>query len=66
MNDKLKPCPFCGNEPTQIEARDWSDEFVHHYEIGCFECGFQIGDEYRSEVVKNWNRRTRTRPSPTS
>ena len=64
MND-LKNCPFCGKRPTfrrsviEYEAdRDGpAGEYDEGFSISCHECGFEIADEYRSDVIKTWNSR---------
>lgn len=52
MSDKLKPCPFCGEEAILKEI-----EYLGMF-IVCSKCGaktsYQLG---RSLVVKMWNRR---------
>jgi len=58
---KLKKCPFCGTEPTEIvrKGKDgWRDRFavLCDYEHGG--CGAESGwYHYREEAVDAWNRR---------
>lgn len=67
MAETLKPCPFCGNPPVErriVEMypadADWpAGEYDAHYTIACDDCGIDMGDEYRDEVVANWNRRAK-------
>ena len=58
---KLKPCPFCGNEPT-IVVRKGKDGWRDRYSILCdYEhggCGAESGwYHYESEAVEAWNKR---------
>ena len=70
---KLRGCPFCGKQPTLYriiqeygpEGDDPGGEYESYCMIRCdTECGFEITEEYRSEVIKKWNRRPRTPPPP--
>ena len=41
MNDKLKPCPFCGGEATIREfacGSTGNGGFSASYEVGCKDC----------------------------
>lgn len=52
--EKLKPCPFCGNE-AEINGRDR----LHYWFAQCIECGAtQYGKETKEEAIEAWNRRT--------
>ena len=52
MNDKLKPCPFCGGEAM-------IDDTQRFYWIICHKCGMQFGDYYnREDLIEDWNTRT--------
>ena len=58
---KLKPCPFCGTEPTII-VRCGKDGWRDRYAVLCdYEhggCGAESGwYHYESEAVEAWNRR---------
>ena len=56
--DELKPCPFCGGEPTISAYYNTSTEW---YLCSCSKCHIsQTGSEYRFlfEAIKAWNRRT--------
>ena len=58
---KLKPCPFCGNEPT-IVVRKGKDGWRDRYSILCdYEhggCGAESGwYHYKSEAIESWNHR---------
>lgn len=61
MADTLKPCPFCGNEPTIriFEGKDgWRDRYavICRYDEGG--CGAESGlYHYQEEAVYAWNRR---------
>ena len=58
---RLKKCPFCGTEPTEIvrKGKDgWRDRFavLCDYEHGG--CGAESGwYHYREEAADAWNRR---------
>ena len=62
MADKLKPCPFCGDE-AHLDRHDIFCDcgvkmvipmFVHGKEsVG----GFPTYEEARQEMIKKWNRR---------
>ena len=59
--DELKPCPFCGTEPTVIVRRGkagWRDKFAvlcDHEQGGCgAESGWYHNEE---EAVETWNKR---------
>lgn len=62
---ELKPCPFCNGRPTMNRIiREYeagpdgpAGEYEAHHEIHCDECGFSIGEEYRGDAVRDWNRR---------
>ena len=58
---ELKPCPFCGGEPT-IVVRKGKDGWRDRYSILCdYEhggCGAESGwYHYESEAVEAWNKR---------
>jgi len=47
--DFLKPCPFCGMEPTTI--RNCNNVIIG---VRCWNCSLDMVDE---DYVKKWNRR---------
>ena len=69
MNEKLKPCPFCGGK-----GNVGVDDFNNKYLVMCGECGVMMGisleigveiingwtAEFESAelAIENWNRRT--------
>ena len=58
---ELKPCPFCGNEPTII-VRKGKDGWRDRYSVLCdYEhggCGAESGwYHYEVEAVASWNKR---------
>ena len=58
---KLRRCPFCGNEPT-IVIRKGKDGWRDRYSVLCdYEhggCGAESGwYHYEAEAVESWNRR---------
>ena len=68
MNEKLKPCPFCGGK-----ANVGLDDFNNKYLVMCGECGVMMGISLEIGVeiingltaeiesaelaIENWNRR---------
>lgn len=63
---ELKPCPFCGGEPTLriFKGKDgWRDRFavLCRYDEGG--CGAESGlFHYEAEAVEMWNRRADVQP----
>jgi Lar family restriction alleviation protein len=63
MSEELKPCPFCGNEPTIriFKGKDgWRDRYavICRYDEGG--CGAESGlYHYESEAIEAWNRRVK-------
>ena len=58
MNEKLKPCPFCGDNPTLLHP----DEEGGDYVIGCYNecCGYsyeRARDTDKQKVINAWNTR---------
>ena len=58
---ELKPCPFCGNEPT-IVIRKGKDGWRDRYSVLCdYEhggCGAESGwYHYEAEAIASWNKR---------
>lgn len=61
----IRPCPFCGTHPKmRITMEEYPADGVHPageydawYNLACDECGIEIGAEYRSEALDNWNKR---------
>ena len=51
MNEKLKPCPFCGGK-----ANVWLDDFNNKYLVMCGECGVMMGIslEIGVEIINGW------------
>ena len=62
MNDKLKPCPFCGSEAKLSDLDLDEVEWGHPYYVTCTKCLAKIespvyGEKGSDIVVENWNRR---------
>ena len=56
MQNKLKPCPFCGGKA--YKKRNWDFDGNDIYGIHCENCNAQT--EYRcseQEAIEAWNRR---------
>lgn len=61
MSD-LKPCPFCGTEPSIRKRMDedlWTHNIVEWTGVSCDECGF--GFEWppgtEPDAIEQWNTR---------
>ena len=55
MNDKLKPCPFCGSKVKKIIS-----PVMNTVMFVCENCGADVcfyGAEFGEKAVKAWNRR---------
>ena len=59
MSEKLKPCPFCGNEVKLISRpiKFGSDERVYYIECQCGITTGEAADCHSAE--KTWNRRNK-------
>lgn len=61
MNEKLKPCPFCGGEAVLHKAERESflmGKTISLDQISCASCGVNtsvFGNE--EDAIKAWNRR---------
>lgn len=57
----LRDCPFCnadGSNDEKVAFMVLSDvvhQFDYGFTIRCNECGGEVNDEYRDDVVKLWN-----------
>ncbi len=52
MNEKLKPCPFCGSKEIVVIENGGT------YDVHCRNCGCGSPYRYKKEdVIKAWNRR---------
>ena len=51
MNEKLKPCPFCGGK-----VNVGLDDFNNKYLVMCGECGVMMGIslEIGVEIINGW------------
>lgn len=55
INEKPKPCPFCGGEA--IIGVDFVSHRASLTYVRCVECEAQTGYDYRSKAIAAWNRR---------
>lgn len=64
MDEKLKPCPFCGGKANIIVVephKHFLAKFMPDYEGGafveCSGCTCALSAESREEAIEAWNRR---------
>jgi Lar family restriction alleviation protein len=59
--DKLKPCPFCGDNVTHVKFNDGFSTFDN---IVCNPCGLikVMVERSNQEVIESWNKRTTYEP----
>jgi Lar family restriction alleviation protein len=60
---QLKPCPFCGEMPSQSYRLDeslWSHAMVTWYRVYCASCDVQFESEVEGQAAEQWNTRTAT------
>ena len=62
MEEKLKPCPFCGKsvnlEWRPQKTRSYRGTFRDIYCIKCYNCGIStFSSMFKSEVIEAWNTR---------
>ena len=55
MNEKLKPCPFCGEEPQLIDAGTYY--FVHCFNELCEISPFTQEHDTPEDAINEWNSR---------
>ena len=56
--DKLKPCPFCGD--AAAIAVSWNPEYPTTYHVVCYACDAKTSEYPREEdAVEAWNRRAK-------
>ena len=54
MEEKLKPCPFCG----YVDDVEMFELASGYYIVHCNACGAEVSfDKYQKETVIAWNRR---------
>ncbi len=55
----LKPCPFCGKEPTMEMERDYDHD--NEYQIRCYNCGVKGDTSYDQQyLISTWNNRAQS------
>lgn len=59
MSAELKPCPFCGSAEDIVfgECADVTTGHAYSFSILCTNCGCELSDEYKAEVLAAWNHR---------
>ena len=58
MTTALKPCPFCGWQPTRVLCDDTYPHKVNYF-VRCDPCDLVLDFKASSEdAVTQWNRRT--------
>ena len=60
MNDKLKPCPFCGGRPIIVynaKRKNVYESEIKGTAIGCENCNATIFYRSRRLAIEAWNRR---------
>ena len=69
MSEKLKPCPFCGNEflGVRVVAGTIEEPFTHEARVTCHNCGAEgkhirmwediLEEEIVQKAVAGWNER---------
>ena len=64
MNEKLKPCPFCGAKACvfMILAAYYTDADLDYtdrdFRVACVYCGAgTVGHDLKEDAVNDWNRR---------
>lgn len=62
MNDKLKPCPFCGGKVYPVYWSKTNRHYIYHYasEKSCTVDKIEFKDSIKSlaDVIEAWNRRS--------
>lgn len=57
MNEKLKPCPFCGSE----NVKAFTEGFQAFSWVECMSChGMMMNNGTDKESIEAWNRRAET------
>jgi len=58
MNDRLKPCPFCGDGYPKIFTSTYDNNGFEDYTIECEVCTGSVGvHDTKEEAIKTWNTR---------
>lgn len=58
--EKLKRCPFCGNENIDVQEYDPYDGYQGNlttYRVRCTNCGANIAKVNKEDAVEKWNAR---------
>ena len=57
MNDKLKPCPFCGKNNAGL-VDHISPQGDKNYTVICVSCGASVNNyDKPQQAIRKWNRR---------
>jgi len=55
MDNKLKPCPFCGSKEVRVICYD---KYVATYRVECSKCWAHSATKVcREDTIELWNRR---------
>ena len=58
MNEKLKPCPFCGSKAKMILHMEFGNAYIQC--LNTEECGIrQEWFDSEKEAIEAWNRRVK-------
>ncbi len=56
--DKLKPCPFCGEDDAEAYGRDTGTAIVWMTKCLCCHCDGPVGDDLSEKAaIAAWNNR---------
>ena len=57
MNDKLKPCPFCGNNDIEVKYEESISGIMGIYNTTCSNCGATFDGRDGTHPENRWNNR---------
>ena len=64
MDERLKPCPFCGGKAEMLLIGEDEDDNEGGSVIQCTKClaSSAVEFEFKETLVERWNRRTGAKP----